>query len=172
MLELIPKIEKLSKWSGIAVSWLILALVAELVYDTAARYLFNAPTVWSFDVSYMLYGTLFILGGAYTLHYKRHIRVDLLYTRLSKRGKAFVDLFGYLIFFFPIIGVLVIYGVLFTYESWVSMERASISYWAPILWWFKATIPLGGLLLLLQGIAEFSQVILDLCGGQLAGKET
>jgi TRAP-type mannitol/chloroaromatic compound transport system permease small subunit len=153
---------KLNQWIGTAVSWLMLVLVLELVYDALARYIFNAPTVWSFDVSYMLYATLFMLGGGYTLYFKGHIRVDLIYEKVSKRGKAIIDLIGYIAFFFPVMVVLIVYGAINAHESWLYTERAQVSYWAPTLWWFKLQIPIGGLLLLLQGIVEFVKVISDL----------
>ena len=104
-------------WSGKAVAWLMLPLVFELVYDSIARYAFNAPTIWSYDISYMLYGILFMIGGAYALLEESHIRIEVFYTSFSKRGKAITDAIGYLLFFFPSIGILFYYGIRGCYFS-------------------------------------------------------
>ncbi len=122
---------ELSQLTGKAVAWLILVLILQLVYDTAARYLFNKPTVWAYDVSYMLYGIIFLIGGAYTLLDDEHIRIEVFYTKFSKRQKAVADIIGYLIFFFPVLIILLYSGVLYTVESWEMMERSTVSYWSP-----------------------------------------
>ncbi|MCF8049674.1 MAG: TRAP transporter small permease subunit [Desulfobacterales bacterium] len=155
-------VDSISKWTGTAVSWLMLVLVLELVYDTVARYVFNAPTIWSFDISYMLYSILFMIGGAYTLLVQEHIRVDMFYEKFSKKKKALVDIIGYLLFFFPAIGGMFVFGILFTHESWAIGEHCTKSYWSPPVYHFKTVIPIAAFLLLLQGIAEFIRSIIDL----------
>jgi len=140
----------------------MIILVFELVYDTIARYVFNAPTKWSFDVSYMLYSLLFMLGGAYTLLDKEHIRVDILYNNFSKRKKAIADIIGYILFFFPAIGGIFVYGIIFAHDSWSILEHCTKSYWSPPIYPFKSLISIGVFFLLLQGIAEFIRAILDL----------
>jgi TRAP-type mannitol/chloroaromatic compound transport system permease small subunit len=153
--EFVQKVNSISAWSGKAVAWLILPLVLELVYDTVSRYLFNAPTVWSYDLSYMLSGALFMIGGAYTLLSERHIRIEIFYTNFSPRGKAIADVIGYLVFFFPCVGALVYFGVEYAAESWLSQEKSLSSYWSPPVYHFKSLIPLAASLLLLQGLAKF-----------------
>ena len=159
------RIDRISILTGKAVSWIVPLLVLELVYDTAARYLFNAPTIWSYDISYMLYGTLFMLGAAWTLQRDEHVRIDLVADRLSPRGKAIVDIVGYLLFFFPAVGALVAYGASFSLESWMILERSGESMWQPPIYIFKTVLPLAGLLLLLQGLASFCRCLRTLRTG-------
>lgn len=154
--------DAISKWTGTAVAWLMLVLVLELVYDTIARYAFNSPTIWSFDISYMLYAVIFMIGGAYTLQVGGHIRVDMFYEKFSRRKKAIVDILGYLLFFFPAIGGMIIFGIISVHESWKICEHCTISYWSPPLWHFRTVIPIGASLLFLQGVAEFIRAISDL----------
>ncbi|MCF8085697.1 MAG: TRAP transporter small permease subunit [Desulfohalobiaceae bacterium] len=154
-MKLADWIDRLSIGTGKAVSWIVPVLVLELVYDTAARYLFNAPTIWSYDMSYMLYGTLFMLGAAWTLQQEEHVRIDIVSGNLSPRTRAAVDVLGYLVFFFPAVGALVGYGASFALESWMILERSGQSMWQPPIYIFKTVLPLAGLLLLLQGLARF-----------------
>jgi TRAP-type mannitol/chloroaromatic compound transport system permease small subunit len=146
---------RISQWTGKAVCWLMLILVCELVYDTIARYAFNSPTIWSFDISYILYSLLFMLGGAYTLHEGGHIRVDFLYEKMSSRTRALIDIICSVIFFFPALGALFYYGIRFTAESWAILEHSNSSYWSPPIYYFKAVIPVSAFLLLLQGTVDF-----------------
>lgn len=155
-------IDGISRRVGEATAWLMLVLVLELVYDTVARYVFNSPTIWSFDISYMLYSLLFMLGGAYTLLDKEHVRVDMFYEKFSPRGKAIVDILGYLLFYFPAIGGMLVWGILFANESYQLLEHATKSYWSPPIYPFKALIPVTALLMLLQGGAEFIRAIANL----------
>ena len=94
-------IDAFSEWSGKAVSWLILPLVFSLTYEGIARYLFNAPTLWAYDLSYMLYGAIFMLGAHYTLQRGAHIRTDMLWEKFSPRVKGRIDAIAYIFFFFP-----------------------------------------------------------------------
>ncbi|MBW2127177.1 MAG: TRAP transporter small permease subunit, partial [Deltaproteobacteria bacterium] len=149
-----------------AVAWLMLPLIFELVYDAVARYLFNAPTVWSFDLSYMLCGVLFMIGGAYTLLEEAHIRIEVFYIKFSERGKAIADVIGYLIFFFPAIGALFYFGIFYAAESWETLERSMSSYWSPPIYPFKTIIPLAAFLLLLQGIAKFINALAMIIKGK------
>ena len=164
-MQFADRIDRISILTGKAVSWIVPVLVLELVYDTAARYLFNAPTIWSYDISYMLYGTLFMLGAAWTLQRNEHVRIDLVADRLSPRGKAIVDIVGYLLFFFPAVGALVAYGASFSLESWMILERSGESMWQPPIYIFKTVLPVAGLLLLLQGLASFCRCLRTLRTG-------
>ena len=153
------RIDGISIITGKAVSWIVPLLVLELVYDTSARYLFNAPTIWSYDISYMLYGTLFMLGAAWTLQREEHVRIDLFINKLSPRGRATLDLVGYLVFYFPAVGALVAYGASFSLQSWTILERSGQSMWQPPIYPFKTVLPLAALFLLLQGLANFCRCL-------------
>jgi TRAP-type mannitol/chloroaromatic compound transport system permease small subunit len=161
-------IDRLSIGTGKAASWIVPVLVLELVYDTAARYLFNAPTIWSYDISYMLYGTLFMLGAAWTLQQEEHVRIDILSGRLSPRTRATVDVLGYLLFFFPAVGALFAYGASFALESWTILERSGQSMWQPPIYIFKTVLPLAALLLFLQGLSHFCRSLRLLYKGESA----
>jgi len=151
---IINHIDLSSNWSGKIVSWLIYLLILERAYDTVARYGFNAPTAWSYDISYMLYGALFMLGAAYTLLADEHIRVEAFYERFSPRARALIDLIGYLVFFFPSVGALIYFGIDFAWEAW-KLKETSITFWAPPIYPLKALIPIAAFLLMIQGMAKF-----------------
>lgn len=147
--------DTLNRWVGRAVSWLVPVLVLELVWETFSRYVLNAPTVWSYDISYMLYGGLFMLGSAYTLQKDKHVRIGLFYDKAGPRGKALIDAVGYLVFFFPVMTALVWHGAEFALKSWRMLESSGDSMWQPAIYPFKTVLPLAALLILLQGLVEF-----------------
>jgi TRAP-type mannitol/chloroaromatic compound transport system permease small subunit len=161
-------IDRINAWVGKGVAWLVPVLILELVYDTAARYLFNAPTQWSYDISYMLYGTIFLAAAAYTLQKDKHVRIELFYDRFSPRGKALMDCLGYLVFFFPALLALIYYGTLFAWKSWVLLETGSESMWQPPIYPFKTVLPLASFLLLLQGLALFIRSVHTILQGERA----
>jgi TRAP-type mannitol/chloroaromatic compound transport system permease small subunit len=141
-------------------------LTAVVCYDVAARYIFNAPTQWGFDVSYMLYGTLFMMAGAYTLSRNGHVRGDVLYRFLSPRTQAGLDLALYLLFFVPGVLALAWFGIGFAQESWILAERSQTSASQIPLYPLKTVIPIAGALLLLQGFAEIARCVVCLRRGQ------
>ena len=147
-------IDKLSTLVGQIGSWCILILTAVIVYDVTARRFFRAPTDWGYDASYMLYGTLFMLAGAYALSRNGHVRGDFLYRNFSPVRQAKFDLTLYVLFFFPAIMAFMISGYHFFELSFFQNERSSVSPGGPIIWPFKFLIPVVGLLLLLQGLVE------------------
>lgn len=161
-------VDGISEWSGKTVSWLVLILTLIIGYEIIMRYVFNAPTKWSFDISYMLGGSYFLLGEAYTLLKKRHVRIDIFYNRFSERKKALIDIIFYLIFFFPLwIGLF--YALIpYVYLSWTTGERSMQGYWMPILYPFKTVMPVGILLFLLQGIADFIRSVIVFRKGGVA----
>jgi TRAP-type mannitol/chloroaromatic compound transport system permease small subunit len=148
-------IDALSEWSGRIFAWLVIPLVGGLTYEVLARYLFNAPTIWAYDLSYMLYGAHFMLGAGYTLLKGGHIRTDIFYQSWSPRTQGKVDALLYLLLFFP--GMLFFFwmGGQEFWQAWSIGERSDASPWRPILYPLKATLPLGALLLLVQGVSEF-----------------
>jgi len=166
MRKIIRAIETISEWSGKIVCWLVLIFTIVLGYEIVMRYVFNAPTKWAFDISYMLGGTYFWLGEGYTLLKKKHVRIDIFYRTFSRRKQALVDIFFSLIFFFPLWGVLLYKLIPYVYLSWVTDERSMQGYWMPILYPFKTVMPVGVALLLLQGIAEMMRSILVLVRGE------
>jgi len=161
-------IDGLSKWLGKASAWLIPLLIAELVYDTAARYLFNAPTEWSYDISYMLYGTIFMAGAAYTLLQDEHVRIGIIYEKVSRKSRAIIDAIGYVVFFFPSMGALLYFGTDFTIKSWKIWETSGESMWSPPIYPFKTIIPITVIVIILQGLIEFGRCIRTITKG---GKE-
>jgi TRAP-type mannitol/chloroaromatic compound transport system permease small subunit len=155
LLRLVRVIDAISEWSGRLFAWMILPLVFALTYEVLARYIFNAPTIWAYDTSYMVYGSHFMLGAAYTLLKGGHIRTDIFYQNWSPRTQGAVDAVLYLLFFFP--------GMLFFFwmsgqEAWHAMqigERSDASPWRPILWPLKMSVPVAAVLILVQGVSEF-----------------
>jgi TRAP-type mannitol/chloroaromatic compound transport system permease small subunit len=153
-IRLIRVIDKFTDTTGTWVAWLNVPLVLAVSFEVISRYAFNAPTIWSFDVTYMLYGTIFMLGSAYALHKGAHIRTDFFFEKWSTRTKGVIDSIAYIVFFFPSIFVfLLVSGA----EGWYAFEIGETSEqtpWRPILWPFKWVVPLTCLLLLIQGVSE------------------
>ena len=152
-------IDRLNAFIGQAFGWSILALTLTVCYEVVARYFFGAPTTWAFDASYMLYGTLFMMAGAYTLSRNAHVRGDFLYRNWSQRRQAWMDLVLYLLFFFPGIVALIVAGTIEADQSWMTDERTNSPATVP-LYPFKTLIPVVGVLMLLQGIVEFVRCLI------------
>jgi TRAP-type mannitol/chloroaromatic compound transport system permease small subunit len=143
------------EWSGRVFCWLILPLVVGLTYEVVVRKLFSAPTDWAFEITYMLYGSHFMLGVAYALYRGGHIRTDVFYSQWSPRTRGFVDAALYLLFFFP---GMIFFLVSSGNEAWLAWsigERSDASPMRPLVWPFKAVIPVSALLVLIQGVSEF-----------------
>ena len=148
-------IDGLTLLTGRVFCLLALPLVAALTYEVFARYAFNAPTIWAYDVTYMLYGTLFMLGSAYTLYKGGHIRTDIFYQSWSLRTRGTVDAALYLLFFFPGVAMFFWMGLEEALHSWDIREVSDASPWRPPIYPFKAVIPISLALLLIQGVSEF-----------------
>lgn len=147
-------IDRFSEIVGNCVAWLNILLVGAVGYEVLARYVFNAPTEWGYELTYMLYGTIFMLGAAFALQRGAHIRTDFFYQHWSSRTKGLVDAAAYLVFFFP---SLIVFLVVSWNEGWYSFTIGEVSEqtpWRPILWPYKMVIPFAVLLLLIQGISE------------------
>ena len=160
------RIDHISTWAGKAFSWLILILTGAVCIEVVKRYALNAPTSWSFDADYMLYGVLFMMCGAYTLAQDGHVRGDFLYSSMRPRVQAGLDLALYLIFFLPGIAALAYAGWDFAHASWVIREHVNDTAEGPPVYHFKAIIPIAGALVLLQGIAEIVRCVMCLRTGQ------
>jgi TRAP-type mannitol/chloroaromatic compound transport system permease small subunit len=152
--RIVRAIDRFTDTTGTWVAWLNVPLVLAVSYEVIARYAFGAPTIWSFDVTYMLYGTIFMLGAAYALHKGAHIRTDFFFEKWSIRTRGVIDSIAYIAFFFPSLAVFLwVSGA----EGWYAFEIGETSEqspWRPILWPFKMVIPLTCLLLLIQGVSE------------------
>lgn len=154
---LVRWIDILSEWSGRLTAWLIIPLIFVIVYEILARHAFNAPTIWSFELQFMLYASMFMLGAAYTLLYGEHIRTDILYNRWPVRWQGIVDATLYLLFYFPGLAFFLWAGWDFAYRSWAIRELSEFSPWRPPIYPLKMTIPVTAALLLLQGVSEFAK---------------
>jgi TRAP-type mannitol/chloroaromatic compound transport system permease small subunit len=161
----IKVIDSVSTWIGIPFSWLIIPLMLITCYDVTARYFFSAPTQWAYDYTYMMYGTMFMLVGAYTLAQNNHVRGDVFYRLLPVRVQAALDIILYIVFFFPGIISLVVAGYYFAEMSWRFGERSMMTPGGPPIYHFKAVIPIAGFFTVLQGIAEVLRCVIALKTG-------
>ena len=164
--RLIYAIDQLSRLVGHVFAWCIIILTFGTSYEVFVRYLLNAPTSWAFDFSYILYGGLFFMAGAYTLSRGGHVRADMFSRLWPVRVQAAVELFLYIVFFFPGVISMIIAGWHYSYDSF-RMREMSIN--SPIgipIWQIKMMIPVGATLLSLQGIAEVLRCVLCLREGR------
>jgi TRAP-type mannitol/chloroaromatic compound transport system permease small subunit len=159
-------IDAISTWVGKCAAWLIIALMSIVCIEVFKRYILNAPTAWIFDLDNMLYGTLFMLAGAYTLAQNAHVRGDFLYSSMRPRMQAALDLVLYLVFFVPGIAALIYSGYIFAAESWQIGEHSTVTAEGPPVYQFKAMIPVAGVLVMLQGIAEIVRAVVCLQTGE------
>lgn len=163
--RLLQRVDALSTWVGKAFAWFIVALMVLVVVEVFKRYALNAPTAWVYDASNMLYGTLFMMCGAYTLAQNGHVRGDFLYGSMPPRRQATIDLVLYILFFLPGITALTISGWDYYHDSLVIREQTFNADPLPI-YPFKFMIPLAGTLVLLQGFAEIVRCIVCLRTGE------
>jgi TRAP-type mannitol/chloroaromatic compound transport system permease small subunit len=159
-------IDSISTWVGKAASWLIIALMLLVCGEVFKRYALNAPTAWIFDASNMLYGSLFMLCGAYTLAQNGHVRGDFFYGSMRPRTQASFDLVLYLLFFVPGIAALVYAGSDYAADSWRIREHSNVTADGPPVYHFKTIIPIAGALVLLQGLAEIVRCVVCLKTGE------
>jgi len=166
MMKILKIIDAISERTGRIVGWIAAPMIIALIYEVFARYVFHRPTIWSYEITYMIYGTHFLLGAAYTLRVKGHIRIDILYMRFPPRGRALIDMLGYLVIFFPVMIILVIASYDMAKYAYKIKEVSQFTPWQPILWPFKSVICVGFSLLILQGIAEFIRSVITLVRGE------
>jgi len=155
----IRAIDQVSYWSGKTFAWLIVALTFVVSVEVFKRYILNAPTAWIFDFNNMLYGTLFMMCGAYTLAQGGHVRADFVYTYLRPRVQAALDLALYFLFFIPGILGLIYAGYDYAALSWRIGEHSTVTAEGPPVYHFKSVIPIAGALVMLQGVAEIVRCI-------------
>ncbi|SRR5712692_257680 len=159
-------VDDVSTWVGKTFAWSILILTGVTVYDVTARYLFDSPTGWAYDTEYILYGTMFIMAGAYALSRNAHVRGDVLYRLMPVRWQAGFDLVLYILFFFPGMFALLYSGYDYFHMSWLVNEHSASSPTGPPIYPFKALIPLAAFFLILQGMAEVARCVITLKTGQ------
>src|SRR5438552_3574143 len=157
--RLLRAIDQLSYWSGKAFAWLIVALTFVVSLEVFKRYILNAPTAWIFDFNNMLYGTLFMMCGAYTLAAGGHVRADFVYIYMKPRAQAALDLALYFLFFIPGILGLIYAGYDYAALSWRIGEHSTVTAEGPPVYHFKSVIPIAGALVMVQGLAEIVRCI-------------
>jgi TRAP-type mannitol/chloroaromatic compound transport system permease small subunit len=165
--KLLHGVESFSTWVGKAFAWLIVTLMLLVVVEVFKRYILNMPTAWVFDVSNMMYGTLFMMCGAYTLAHDGHVRGDFLYGSMKPRRQATLDLILYLVFFLP--GILALTWAGWVYAGDALRIRETTFNATPLpIYPFKFIIPLAGAAVLVQGFSEILRCILCLRDGEWA----
>ena len=145
-------IDKTSDITGKCVSFLTLGLVGFISYDVFMRYIFNAPTEWSTELSTYVFGTLWLLGGAYGMLHNAHVKLDVVYEHFPERIKAIMDVITFPIFLI-LTGVMLWVGVDFAVAAWLRLEHSN-TVWGPPIYLVKTMIPLGALLIILQGLVK------------------
>lgn len=150
-------IDRFADSCGVAIAWLMVPLMGAVVYEVMARYVFAAPTLWAFDMTYMLYGAMFMLGAAYALRVGAHIRTDFFWERWSPRTRGVIDTVAYVVFFFPGIALFLWVGWEEAWYAYDIRETSEQTAWRPLLWPLKACVPLAAALLLLQGVSELAK---------------
>lgn len=158
-------IDQISEWSGRIFVWLVVPLAILVAFEVVSRRFFNAPHIWATEVTDYIYGPHFMLVAAYTLLYKAHVRIDVIYMRFSPRTRGILDLITYLIFFYPFILIVLYQGVIFAHTSW-SIGETSESAALRIVPLIKTTVPVTAALLLIQGTATFIRAILQVVRGE------
>ena len=166
MQKLLLVIDEISTWAGKACAWLLLLLMTTVCVEVFKRYIINAPTAWIFDAENMMYGTLFMMCGAYTLAQDAHVRGDFLYGSMRPRTQATLDLILYILFFLPGIIALVKAGIDYAELSWRINEHSNVTSDGPPVYHFKTVIPIAGALVLLQGLAEIVRCVMCLKTGE------
>lgn len=154
MEKFIRVIDRLSGSTGVIGAWLVIPLIAATCYEVFSRYALNAPTIWAFELGYMLTGANFLIGAAYTLRERGHIRIDILYNHLPARTRAIIDVVGYVFLFLPAALWLDVALWKYALSAFKSQELSGQSAWNPVIWPFRLVFFSGFLLLTLQGIVE------------------
>jgi TRAP-type mannitol/chloroaromatic compound transport system permease small subunit len=164
-------VDKISTFVGHAFSFLIVVLTLQVTWEVFSRYVLDHPHAWGFDAMIMLYGTLFMMAGAYTLSQNGHVRGDVLYGFFQPRTQATIDLILYIVFFIPGVIALTYAGYYYAAESWAINEHSNITAEGPPIYPFKTVIPIAGAFLLLQGIVEIIRCVICLKQGEWPSRE-
>jgi TRAP-type mannitol/chloroaromatic compound transport system permease small subunit len=164
-------VDKVSTWVGHAFSWLIVGLTLLVTWEVFSRYMLDDPHAWAFDAMAMLYGTMFMMAGAYTLAKNGHVRGDVLYGFFRPRTQATIDLILYIVFFIPGVIALTYAGYYYAADSWRIDEHSNVTAGGPPIYPFKTIIPLAGAILLVQGIVEIIRCVICLKQGYWPSRE-
>jgi len=171
MQKLLLLVDKISTWVGHAFSFLIVVLTLLVTWEVFSRYALDNPHAWAFDAMNMLYGTLFMMAGAYTLAKNGHVRGDVLYGFFRPRTQASWDLLLYIVFFIPGVIALTYAGYFYAAESWAINEHSNVTADGPPIYPFKTVIPVAGAFLLVQGIVEIIRCIICIRQGAWPSRE-
>ena len=166
MQKLLLTIDKISTFVGQTFSWFIVALTFMISWEVFSRYALDAPHPWAFDVMIMMYGTVFMMAGAYTLSKNGHVRGDVLYGFFPPRLQAGLDLALYILFFIPGVVALAWAGYHFAAESVAINEHSNVTADGPPVYPFKMILPLAGAFLLAQGVVEIIRCVICLKEGE------
>lgn len=153
--KIMNSIEKANEFIGKITSWLVLVLIITVSYEVIARYLFDSPTIWSYEMSYFISSFFVIKGMAYTMQAKGHVAVDVIYNKFSPRTQNILYVMFALLFFFPMWGMIIRHMIPHVIAVYQSGEKSWVGSWLPPIWPFKTWILVGTFMLLLQGIIEF-----------------
>jgi len=157
--------DTISRWSGLICRWAVLALVLALCFEVTARYVFDRPTIWAHEMSMMLGVFIVCIGWSY-VHLKHgHVRVDVFYARMSPRGRAITDIACFLVFFLPLLVVLIYAAGKMAWEAYVFKEVLMTSFWYPPALPIRLVVLLGLSTFLLQGLADFTRDIFRVVKG-------
>ena len=171
MQKLLLFVDRISTTVGQAFSFLIVALTLHVSWEVYSRYVLDAPRAWAFVVMIMMYGTLFMMAGAYTLAKNSHVRGDVIYGYFTPRTQAIMDLTLYIVFFIPGVIALVWAGYTYAAESWAINEHSNITSEGPPVYPFKTVIPVAGAFVLLQGIVEIIRCVICIKQGAWPSRE-
>ena len=171
MQRFLISVDKLSTLVGHAFSFLIVVLTLQVSWEVFSRYMLDDPHAWAFDAMIMLYGTLFMMAGAYTLAKNGHVRGDVLYGFFEPRTQATIDLTLYVVFFIPGVFALTYAGYFYAAESWAINEHSNVTAEGPPIYPFKTIIPIAGAFLLLQGFVEIIRCVICLKQGRWPSRE-
>jgi TRAP-type mannitol/chloroaromatic compound transport system permease small subunit len=166
MQKLMLTVDKVSTFVGQGLSWLIVVLTMLISWEVFSRYVLNHPHPWAFDAMIMMYGTLFMMAGAYTLAKNGHVRGDVLYGFFPPRLQASLDLVLYISFFIPGVVALCWAGYIYAGESWAINEHSNITSEGPPVYPFKTIIPIAGVAILIQGVVEIIRCIMCIKAGE------
>ncbi len=153
-------INKITGAFGFLAALLVIPLAGIVVYEIGMRFIFNLPTVWVYDVSWLIFGAMFLLGGAYTLREDRHVRVDIIFRLFPKKMQKFIELAFFLAVLLPMSGALVWRGIIFALVAYQGNEMLSTTLFVFPAWRAKVFIPIGFSLLFLQGLACAVDILL------------
>lgn len=162
LVNIYTRIDQFTLWVGKLVGWMLIPMILSLAYEVVARYAFGKPTIWAYDMTFMLYGSFFMLGASYTLRKKGHIRTDMFYEKWSPRKQAYVDLACYIFFFYPFVLIFTFTGWEYFIKAFITNERFVSSPWMAITWPFKLVLPTTGFLLGIQGLSEILKCLISI----------